>query len=217
MTGIPANAKTIYAYLLGHGATPNAAAGILGNIEQESGGNPSAGVWPNNYGIIQWTPASNYFNSPPSLAQQLAGMLSYINGNGGMGPINAHADTPQDAALYFSQKYERPAAAYANNANREGSAALVAQAAHAGNLGNAAQGPVTGGTQTVGNPITGAIGGAMGDALSGLWSKAEPVVVTMGFAAAGLGLVVAGLVVTSKPIARQVEQIVPAAATLAAA
>src|ERR1700727_489496 len=39
---IPANAQTIYNYLTSQGLSANAAAGILGNIQQESGGNPSA-------------------------------------------------------------------------------------------------------------------------------------------------------------------------------
>lgn len=126
---VPENAQTIWNYLTSHGFSSNAAAGIEGNIEQESGGSPTAGVWPSNYGLIQWTPASSYFNSPPSLQQQLAGILSYVNANGSVGDVNAHAASPQDAALYFSNTYERPDPAVANNANRENSAAQTAQAA----------------------------------------------------------------------------------------
>src|SRR5882757_9508545 len=90
MAGIPANAQVIWDYLIGKGASNNAAAGILGNIEQESGGDPAAGPWPQQYGLIQWTPPTNYFSSPPSLAQQLPAIIAYINANGGMADINAH-------------------------------------------------------------------------------------------------------------------------------
>jgi hypothetical protein len=129
---VPANAKTIWDYLISHGLSQNAAAGILGNIEQESGGNPAAGNWPGNYGLIQWTPASQYFSSPPSLSQQLAAIISYIKANGSIADINAHASTPQAAAAYFSNKYERPDPAVANLPNREQSAADVLAAARSG-------------------------------------------------------------------------------------
>src|SRR5579875_1372914 len=105
MSGIPANAQQIWDYLTGQGLSDNATAGILGNIEQESGGDPTAGPWPHQYGVIQWTPAYRYFSSPPSLAQQLPAIIDYINANGSIADINAHADTPGDAALYFSQNY----------------------------------------------------------------------------------------------------------------
>lgn len=132
MAGVPANAQQIWDYLIGQGFTNNAAAGILGNIEQESGGDPTAGVWPNNYGVIQWTPAGNYFSSPPSLAQQLPAIMSYINANGSVADINAHASSASEAALYFSEHYERPNAAEANNENRQESADLTLQAAQQG-------------------------------------------------------------------------------------
>lgn len=132
MATLPQNAQTIYGYLRDVGLSPNAAAGIVGNIGQESGGNPAAGVWPANYGLIQWTPASNYFSSPPSLEQQLPAIVSYIQANGSIADVNAHAASPQAAALYFSQRYERPAASAANNPNREAVAQLVAQTFGAG-------------------------------------------------------------------------------------
>lgn len=130
--GIPQNAKTIWDYLTSAGFSPNATAGIEGNIEQESGGNPSAGVWPTNYGLMQWTPANAYFPSPPSMQQQLQAIVSYVQQNGSINDVNAHAQTAADAALYFSQRYERPNAALANNQNREQSATQVLQAAQSG-------------------------------------------------------------------------------------
>lgn len=129
---VPQNAQTIWAYLSQQGLTSNAVAGIEGNIEQESGGNPAAGVWPSNYGLIQWTPASSYFSGPPSLQQQLPAIVKYIQANGSVSDINQHASSPQNAALWFSQHYERPLASAANNPNREQSAADTAAAAKSG-------------------------------------------------------------------------------------
>ena len=60
------NAKYIYNYLVGEGFTKNAACGVLGNMQQESGINP--GIWQrfNNtslgYGLVQWTPATNFID-----------------------------------------------------------------------------------------------------------------------------------------------------------
>ena len=121
---VPQNAQAIYTFLTGQGFTPNAAAGILGNIEQESGGNPEE----QGGGLIQILGQAG-----GTLTEQLAATMKYILANGSVADINAHATTPQDAALYFSTAYERPNAALANNANREASALAVAQAAQSGN------------------------------------------------------------------------------------
>lgn len=57
ISGINDNAKAVYTFLTGKGYTPEAAAGILGNMEQESGVNPKAiqggGKGP-AAGIVQW-------------------------------------------------------------------------------------------------------------------------------------------------------------------
>lgn len=61
-----ANAAYICAYLMSLGFTKNAACGVLGNMQQESGINP--GIWQslNNtsqgYGLVQWTPATTFLN-----------------------------------------------------------------------------------------------------------------------------------------------------------
>ena len=59
------NATYIYSYFTAAGWTPNAIAGILGNLENESAINP--GRWEGNnvgvgpgYGLVQWTPYTNY-------------------------------------------------------------------------------------------------------------------------------------------------------------
>lgn len=61
-----ANAAYVYNYLRGQGFTKQAACGVLGNMQQESGINP--GIWQvlNNtgygYGLVQWTPATVFLN-----------------------------------------------------------------------------------------------------------------------------------------------------------
>lgn len=123
MAGIPENAKAIYTFLTGAGFSPDAAAGILGNIEQESGGNPHS---PSG-GLIQILGQSG-----GDLKEQLQATMAYIRANGSVADINKHATSPSAAALYFSTKYERPNAALANNQNRVASAELVAKAAQSG-------------------------------------------------------------------------------------
>jgi tail lysozyme len=117
---IPENAEAIYTALTGAGLSSNAASGILGNIEQESGGDPES---PSG-GLIQILGQTG-----GSLAEQITATLNYIKANGSIADINANSPTPEAAALYFSNKYERPDAALANNANRQASATEVASAA----------------------------------------------------------------------------------------
>lgn len=121
---IPQNAEAIWTYLLQQGFTPNAAAGILGNIEQESGGNPEE---PGG-GLIQILGQAG-----GTLAEQLSATMTYIKANGSVSDINSHASSASAAALYFSTAYERPNAALANNANRQSSADAVLAAAQSGN------------------------------------------------------------------------------------
>jgi hypothetical protein len=146
MAGIPENAKAIYTFLTGAGFSPNAAAGILGNIEQESGGNPES---PSG-GLIQILGQSG-----GSLKEQLQATMAYIRANGSVKDINAHATSPSAAALYFSTKYERPNASLANNQNRVASAELVAKAAASGKWPKGTAADAGGGD----NPALGLSGG----------------------------------------------------------
>ena len=65
---IEVNVWYIYKYLLFSGWSLNAIAGVLGNMEHESGMNP--GIWESQivgntlggYGLVQWTPASRHIN-----------------------------------------------------------------------------------------------------------------------------------------------------------
>lgn len=115
------NLITIGKYLMQHGATRIAAAGITGDIYGESAGNPES-VGSGGFGLIGWT--GNTIGLPPGyrgptgnlnrdLAIQMAGTVGYINANGGMGPINA-ARSVTEAGQIFSRKYERPLVLYSD-------------------------------------------------------------------------------------------------------
>ena len=60
------NASIIYPYLLNKGWSKEAISGMMGNIQKESTVNP--GIWQNltvgtgGYGLVQWTPATNWTN-----------------------------------------------------------------------------------------------------------------------------------------------------------
>ena len=59
-----ANAFMVWQYFSALGFTPESIAGLLGNMQQESGINPGrwqGGTGP-GYGLVQWDPASNYMN-----------------------------------------------------------------------------------------------------------------------------------------------------------
>lgn len=100
-----ANASAIGPYLMAHGATKIAAAGIMGNMLQESGGNWNA---PGG-GLIQIIAGPQ----PRSLAESLSQTITYINQNGGFGAVNAAGDVAS-ATRVFMDLYERPAVATEN-------------------------------------------------------------------------------------------------------
>lgn len=133
MGAMPANAQAIYQFLTAAGLNANAAAGILGNIEQESGGNPAS---PGG-GLIQIHPGNAGYTSNTSLAAQMQSILTYIKANGSISAINAAASSPTAAAIYFQNEYERPAPATENQDNRTSTAVLVAAAAKSGNWSTA--------------------------------------------------------------------------------
>ncbi len=72
----------IVSFLLAHGYSHNAAAGIAGNIYQESKGNPES-VGMGGGGLIGWTPLPSGFvtgNPAADLQTQLAAVLTYNQG-----------------------------------------------------------------------------------------------------------------------------------------
>jgi hypothetical protein len=131
------NAEVIYKGLLAMGLSTNAAAGVAGNIYQESGGNPSVGSGAGG-GLFGETLANGGSTGGGSMAEQLAALKAYIAKNGSISAINANASTPQAAAIYFMNNYERPNVALENEANRVAAADYVAAAAKSGNWGTSA-------------------------------------------------------------------------------
>jgi hypothetical protein len=129
-TGPFLNAEAIYKGLLAMGLTPNAAAGVAGNIYQESHGNPGSASGAGG-GLFGETTANGGTVNGGSLAEQLSALTKYIAANGSIADINAHASTPQAAADYFSSKYERPGSPALSN--REAAAEWTATAAQTGN------------------------------------------------------------------------------------
>lgn len=121
---LPANYATIVAFLTSHGYTGIGAAGIAGNMYQESGGNPeSAG------GLIGWTPlpAGLVTGSPAAdLRAQLAAVLTFNDQYPQYIPELNQAATPAQAADAYMVHFERPGLPAA--ANREAAAQAVAHA-----------------------------------------------------------------------------------------
>jgi hypothetical protein len=119
------------------GLSTNAAAGVAGNIYQESGGNPSAPSGAGG-GLFGEEISNGGAAGGGTMTEQLAALAKYIAANGSIADINANASTPDAAASYFMTKYERPNAALANLANRQAAATYVAAAAKSGNWGTSA-------------------------------------------------------------------------------
>jgi len=120
---LPANWAAITSFLTSHSYSKNAAAGIAGNVQAESGGNPEelqigggGGT-----GIIQWTPASSAAPLQPiitgnvsaDLATQLTDLLTYnsakqASGLASIAALNAEP-TAAVAAAYYESAFEHPA------------------------------------------------------------------------------------------------------------
>lgn len=114
-TGPAPSSQTMASYrdaLTARGLTKVAAAGVVGNIWQESSGDPNA---PGG-GLAQWIGSrwqalvSMAKTASPSASQQLDFLVSELK-SGSQGLTLAElnqAATPTQAATLFSQKYERP-------------------------------------------------------------------------------------------------------------
>lgn len=125
---LPDNYITIVRFLTAHGYTPDAAAGIAGNIYQESHGNPEA-TGSGGGGLIGFTPlpAGMVTGSPAAdLQTQLAAILRYNARWSGYLPALNAAASPAEAADIYMDYFERPGIPAAGN--REAAASAVAQA-----------------------------------------------------------------------------------------
>lgn len=125
---LPANYATIVGFLLRHGYTKMAAAGIAGNIYQESKGNPES-VGTGGGGLIGWTPLPAGLvtgNPAADLRTQLHALLTYNSQWSAYLPALNAAATPAGAADIYMTDFERPGLPMA--ANREAAAGAVAAA-----------------------------------------------------------------------------------------
>ena len=125
---VPANYAAIVNFLTSHGYTPNAAAGIAGNIWQESGGNPES-VGDGGGGLIGWTPLpGGYVTGNPSadLQTQLAAILTFNQIWSQYIPALNAASSPAAAAAIYVTDFER--AGIPAVGNREAAAEAVASA-----------------------------------------------------------------------------------------
>jgi Phage tail lysozyme len=125
---LPENYAAIVSFLTAHGYSRFAAAGMAGNMYQESKGNPES-VGTGGGGLIGWTPLPPGFvtgNVAADLHTQLEAVLTYNQQWAQYIPmLNAATGATQAADTYMNY-FERPGipAAY----NREAAAAAVAAA-----------------------------------------------------------------------------------------
>jgi hypothetical protein len=127
---LPENYQAIVSFLMAHGYTGLAAAGIAGNIYQESKGDPEA-IGTGGGGLIGWTPLPSGLvtgNPAADLQTQLQALLTYNEQWAQYIPMLNAATSPTEAADIYMNYFERPGipAAY----NRESAAAAVAAACH---------------------------------------------------------------------------------------
>jgi hypothetical protein len=125
---LPDNVTAIVSFLIANGYSHNAAAGIAGNIYQESKGNPES-VGMGGGGLIGWTPLPSGFvtgNVTADLQTQLNALLTYNQGwSQYISTLNAAA-SPADAAYIYVTDFERAGIPAAST--REAAATNVAGA-----------------------------------------------------------------------------------------
>jgi hypothetical protein len=125
---LPANVSAIVTFLVHHGYSGNAAAGIAGNIYQESKGNPeSAGM--GGGGLIGFTPLPGGYetgNVGADLQTQLNAVLSFNQQWSSYLPELNAASSAAAAAKVYVEDFER--AGMPEASTREASAQAVASA-----------------------------------------------------------------------------------------
>ena len=125
---LPDNVTAIVSFLLANGYSDNAAAGIAGNMYQESKGDPeSQGM--GGGGLIGFTPLpAGYVTGNPAtdLQTQLSAVLTYNQGWASYLPALNAAASPADAASIYVTDFERAGIPAAST--REASAENVASA-----------------------------------------------------------------------------------------
>jgi hypothetical protein len=125
---LPANYAAIMTFLTSHGYTGNAAAGIAGNIYQESGGNPES-EGDGGGGLIGWTPLPAGYvtgNASADLQTQLTAILAFNKIWSQYIPALNAASSPAAAAGIYVTDFERAGIPAAGT--REAAATAVAAA-----------------------------------------------------------------------------------------
>jgi LysM repeat protein len=110
------NYVTIARFLMDHGYTKAAAAGIVGCIAGESAGDPES-VGSGGGGLIGWTPLRPGLvtgNPTADLMTQLNAILTYNDGYSQYIPLLNSVSSPVDAADIYSMDFERPAVLYSD-------------------------------------------------------------------------------------------------------
>jgi hypothetical protein len=127
---VPENYAAIVDFLVDHGYSDNAAAGVAGNIYQESGGNPESGG-DGGGGLIGWTPLPAGMitgNVSADLQTQLEAVLTFDDNWSQYLPALNDASSPAAAADVYVTDFERAGIPAAGT--REASADAVATACH---------------------------------------------------------------------------------------
>jgi hypothetical protein len=125
---LPENYATIVTFLVGHGYSDNAAAGIAGNMYQESKGDPES-EGDGGGGLIGWTPLPAGLvtgNPAADLQAQLEAVLTFNDQWSQYLPALNDAATPGDAAAIYVTDFERAGIPAAGT--REAAADAVAAA-----------------------------------------------------------------------------------------
>jgi hypothetical protein len=123
---LPQNVTAVVSFLLANGYSHNAAAGIAGNIYQESKGDPES-VGTGGGGLIGWTPLpSGMVTGSPTadLQYQLKALLTYNQIWSSYIPALNAASSPASAADIYVTDFERAGIPAAST--REASASDVA-------------------------------------------------------------------------------------------
>jgi hypothetical protein len=125
---LPTNYAALMSFLTSHGYTGNAAAGIAGNIDQESGGNPES-EGDGGGGLIGWTPLPGGYvtgNPAADLQTQLTAILAFNKIWSQYIPALNAASSPAAAADIYVTDFERAGIPAAGT--REAAAEAVAAA-----------------------------------------------------------------------------------------
>lgn len=123
------NAQYVLNYLMARGWTKNAVCGMLGNMQTESTINP--GIWQSldegnmsgGFGLVQWTPATNYTNWADShslvwgemdsnlqrILYEVENKLQWIHPDMTFLEFSKSTDTAYNLGMLFLSHYERPA------------------------------------------------------------------------------------------------------------